>query len=164
MPYMSGFTSKVEKALYLRQFNVPYDALSYVFERDAMYWYRMETGLGRYNLVASTIKEPEQLPEHLIADEKHTRLQHEKIYVATTCANECVLGVCVAKKADESSKTTAYGVFQQEAQQLNVNYSPKTVNVDGWKATEKSWLKLFPKISLVFCFLHLFLSLKQKMT
>ena len=57
-----------------------------------MYWYRLETQLGRYPLVGSTIKEPEQLPEHLVADEKHTRLKGQKAYIATTCASECVLG------------------------------------------------------------------------
>lgn len=129
-----------------------------------MYWYRMETGLGRYNLVASTIKKASLLPKHLIADEKHSRLQKEKVYIATTCANECVLGVSIAKKADEASLTQAYGVFQQEAQQLDTDYSPTTVVVDGWKPTKKSWLNLFPLISIIQCFLHIFLGLKQKAT
>ena len=50
------------------------------------------------------------------------------------------------------------------AQQLDANESPETVNVDGWKATEKSWLNLFPQISIVLCFLPLFLGLKPKVT
>ncbi len=40
MPYMIGRTDEVEKALYLRQWGVPFDALAYVFGRDAMFWYR----------------------------------------------------------------------------------------------------------------------------
>ena len=37
MPYMVGRTEEVEKALYLRHWGVPFDALVYVFGRDAMY-------------------------------------------------------------------------------------------------------------------------------
>jgi hypothetical protein len=36
MPYLIGKTDEVEKALYLRQFDVPFDALAYVFGRDPM--------------------------------------------------------------------------------------------------------------------------------
>ena len=164
MPYMTGLTEEVEKALYFRQFNVPYEALAYAFGHDAMYWYRLETQLGRYPLVGSTIKEPEQLPEHLVADEKHTKLQGQKAYIATTCAQECVLGVSISKKADEKSLTEAYRVFKDEAEQLNPDYSPKTVNVDGWKATLNAWVKLFPQVFIIYCFLHVFLGLKQKST
>ena len=164
MPYMAGYTSEVEKGLYFRQFNVPYEALAYGFGHDAMYWYRLETRLGRYNLVGSTIKESDKLPEHLVADEKHTRINGKKAYVATTCAQECVLGVSIALQVDEKSLTKAYQIFKDEALRLNPNYSPKTVNVDGFLATEKSWLNLFPQISLIFCFFHLFLSLKRKVT
>jgi len=35
MPYMTGLTDEVEKALYFRQFNVPYEALAYGFGHDA---------------------------------------------------------------------------------------------------------------------------------
>ena len=33
MPYMTGFVDEIEKALFLRKFNVPFWALSYVFGR-----------------------------------------------------------------------------------------------------------------------------------
>src|SRR5437867_3647799 len=46
MPYAIGKTDEVEKALYLRRFAVPFDALAYVFGRDAMYWYRAWCALG----------------------------------------------------------------------------------------------------------------------
>jgi hypothetical protein len=36
MPYLIDKTEEVEKALYLRQFDVPFDALAYVFGRDPM--------------------------------------------------------------------------------------------------------------------------------
>ena len=40
MPYMIARTDAVEKALYLRQCGVPFNALASVFGRDAMFWYR----------------------------------------------------------------------------------------------------------------------------
>ncbi len=164
MPHNVGLTDEIEKGLYLRKFNVPYDALSYLFGHDAMYWYRLETQFGRYDIVGSTIKESEQLPEDLLADEKHTRIKGKKAYIATTCAKECILSVDITNKADEKSLTQAYQIFKDEAQKLKPNYSPKTVNIDGWKATENSWLTLFPKISIILCFFQVFLGLKQKVT
>ena len=46
MPSMIARTAEVEKALYLRQWGVPFDALAYVFGRDAMFWYRAWLPLG----------------------------------------------------------------------------------------------------------------------
>ncbi len=40
MPYMIGRTAEVEKALFLRRWGVPFEALAYVFGRNPMYWYR----------------------------------------------------------------------------------------------------------------------------
>jgi transposase-like protein len=74
------------------------------------------------------------LPEHLAADEKHTRIKGEN----------------------------AYGVFKDEAQCLDQDYSPKSVNTDGWKATIKAWKNLFPSIAILCCFLHLFLKMRDR--
>ena len=68
MPYLTGYTDEVEKALFLRRFDVPFWALTYVFGRDDDYWYRQENQFGRYNLVQTVVKDPENLPEHLLAD------------------------------------------------------------------------------------------------
>jgi len=51
----------------------------------------MEQSLGRNSIVGTTIRNPEDIPEHLAADEKHTRILGEKIYVATTVGNQCIL-------------------------------------------------------------------------
>ena len=51
MPYMIARTDAVEKALYLRQWGVPFDALAYVFGRDAMFWYRAWLAFGRPSLL-----------------------------------------------------------------------------------------------------------------
>jgi len=69
LPYMTGKTDEVEKALFLRKFNVPFWALSYVFGRDPSYWYRTEQSIGRNSIVGTTIRNPDDLPQHLAADE-----------------------------------------------------------------------------------------------
>ena len=46
MPYFVGMTDEIEKALFLRRFDVPFWALAYVFGRDDLYWYRLENHLG----------------------------------------------------------------------------------------------------------------------
>ena len=48
---------------------VPFDALAYVFGRDAMFWYRAWLAFGRPSLVGTTVKEPQTLPRALVADE-----------------------------------------------------------------------------------------------
>ena len=60
MPYMTGRTQDVDQALFLRRFHVPCWAIAHVFGHDAMYWYRLEQGLGRFSLVGTTVKSPEQ--------------------------------------------------------------------------------------------------------
>ena len=47
LPYGIGRTEEVEKALFLRQWGVPFDALAYVFGRNAMFWYRAWLSFGR---------------------------------------------------------------------------------------------------------------------
>ncbi len=81
MPYLTGMVVDVEKPLMLRKFSVPFWALSYCFGRDPMYWYRMETSLGRHSIVGTTVKSAVKLPQHLSADEKHTKIKEEKAYI-----------------------------------------------------------------------------------
>ena len=69
--------------LFLRAFGVPFWALARVFGRGAMYWYRLEVGLGRNSVVGTTVRRAE-LPEHLLADEHHQPRDGAKNYVATT--------------------------------------------------------------------------------
>ncbi|SLM29579.1 hypothetical protein MTBBW1_1880016 [Desulfamplus magnetovallimortis] len=61
MPYMVGYTDEVEKALFLRRFDVPFWALTYVFGKNDDYWYRMENHFGRYHVVQTVVKLPENL-------------------------------------------------------------------------------------------------------
>jgi hypothetical protein len=162
MPYMVGYADDIEKALYLRGFGVPFYALTYVFGHNDMYWQRVVAGLGRNEIVGTTVKQPEKLPEHLLADEKHTRWNGEKAYIATTVAEDCILGASLVLAADEPQLTEAYGHFKHEAQQFNPTYQPQTVNTDGWAATQLAWKALFPTITLILCFLHAFLSIRSR--
>ena len=63
MPYMIAVTIEVEKALFLRRWGVPFEALAYVFGRDAMYWQRAYLSIGRNSIVGTTIKSLERLPD-----------------------------------------------------------------------------------------------------
>lgn len=162
LPYMSGWSEDVSNALFLRKFGVPFWALSHVFGRDPKYWYRIETSLGRNSLVGTTIRFPETLPDDLVADEKHSRRQGEKIYIATTVGEHCILGVSIACGADESSLKPAYKVFKDEAQTLQPHYSPDSVNLDGWEATQNAWKSLFPSMTIILCFLHLFIKMRDR--
>ena len=163
MPYMTGFVKDAEYALFLRKFGVPFWALAYVFGRDAMYWYRIAQSLGRNSLVGTTVKDPENLPVHLAADEKHTRLTGKKAYVATTVAEGCVLGASIALNAGEDALSEAYGVFKEEARNINPDYRPITICIDGWVPTLKAWNYLFPTILVILCFLHIYIKVRDGM-
>jgi len=162
LPYMVGLTDEVEKALFLRRFGVPFWALSYVFGRNDDYWYRLSISFGRYEIVSTTLKEPDKLPEHLLADEKHVHFNGEKGYIATTVGQDCVLGASLSLAADETALTEAYGYFKQEAHTLAPDYRPQSVNTDGWLATQKAWRALFASIVVIECFLHAFLKIRNR--
>lgn len=162
LPYMTGYADDVEKALYLRRYGVPFSALTYVFGRNDMYWQRLVAHFGRNDIVGTTIKDPKQLPKDLLADEKHARWNGHKAYIATTVGADCVLGASMTLAANEEQLTTAYGQFRQEAQRLDSNYQPETVNTDGWSATQLAWEALFPTIVIIQCFLHAFITIRSR--
>jgi hypothetical protein len=162
MPYLVGYTDDVEKALFLRRFDVPFWALTRLFGHDDDYWYRIENYFGRYNLVQTVVKDPEKLPLHLLADEKITWLTGEEVVVATTVGDDCILGVSVALGVDTPNLTEAYQHFKDEAQALKPDYVPETVNTDGWGATQKAWLSLFPMLIIIECFLHAFIKIRER--
>ena len=161
MPYMTGYTEVVEKALFLRRFGVPFWGLTYIFGHDDSYWERLELQLGHNSVVGTTVKHADHLPTDVLADEKHTRLNGEKVYVATTVGAECVLGASLTLQADAEHLQEAYGHFKTEAQNVQADYQPTTVNTDGWQGTQNAWLKLFPAITTILCFLHGFLKIRD---
>jgi hypothetical protein len=94
------------------------------------------------------------VPPHLSADEKHTRYQGQKAYLAVTAAQGCILGSELCKKAGQEELEAGYGVFQTEVAHHLPDYAPETVTLDGWDATRSAWEKLFPQIVWILCFLH----------
>lgn len=154
LPYAIARTDDIEKALYLRQWGVPFEALAYVFGRSESFWQRAWLQLGRCSLVGTTVKDPAKLPLHLVADEKVTWLDGQEVYVTTTAAQGCFLGVGLATQTTAESLRAGYDQFKQEAQQLQTDYQPETVCTDGFKATRLAWQQLFPQVGLILCFLH----------
>ena len=125
---MTGDTENVEKAIFLHQkFNVPFWALTYVFGRNDMYWYRICQHIGRNSIVGTTVRQADNLPEDLVVDEKHTNLNGQKAYVATTVAKECVLGASIVISASTQSLTSGYRQFTNEALALFPECQPRTV-------------------------------------
>ena len=160
MPYMIAKTEDVEKALYLRKYAVPYSALTNVFGRDDMYWNRAEKSFGR-NSVGTTIKKSEKLPQDLVADEKVTNFNGDKICIAETAAENCVLGAAVCKGNGTTELTDGYGIFASEAKNVNPSSEPQTVNTDGSTSTQAAWKAIFSNILIIRCFLHAFINIRD---
>lgn len=161
MPYLGARTADAEGPLFLRKFGVPFWALARVFGHDAMYWYRLECGLGRSSVAGTTVRRAD-LPKHLLADEHHQTLDGSKVYVATTVGAGCVLGAEPAASAGTDDLKDAYGAFQQEAHDIAPTYAPETVNTDGWKGTQAAWKLLFEHVVILQCFLHAWLKVRDR--
>jgi len=161
MPYMTARVAAVENPLFLRKFGVPFWALAHVFGRNPMFWFRQECRLGHFSIVGTTVRQAE-MPQHLAADEHHQTCDGKKVYIATTVAGGCCLGVAMAAKADTDDLTAAYQGFRDEANNVNPDYKPKTVNTDGWKGTQAAWLALFPTLVVLRCFLHAWLKIRDR--
>jgi hypothetical protein len=159
---MTGRTQDVDHALFLMRFHVPCWAIAHVFGRDAIYGYRLEQGLGRFSIVGTTVKHPARLPQHLVADKKYSWLKGERVYIATTAAKDCILGASVAQAASQTDLEKAYGVFASEAQAVDADDAPETVNTDGWPATQNAWKALFNQITVILCFLHVLIKIRDR--
>ena len=134
LPYMTGYTDEVEKGLFLRRFGVPFWALSYVFGRDDGYWYRLSAQLGRFEIVSTTVKRPDKLPVHLLADEKHVRFNGHKGYIATTVGADCILGASLSLSADEAGlrRPTLSSKPKRWCSTLSTNRKRST-SMAGWR-------------------------------
>lgn len=162
MPHKVARTDEVEKALYLMQFGVPLAALVYVFGRNEMFWYRLFLQFGRPSLVGTTVTAKHLLPQHLVADEKQTWIAKDKVFIPTTAAKGVFLGASIVTTAETEELTRGYAEFKEEATALDPSYTPTTVCTDGFFATRKAWLTLYPTITLVLCFLHIVLKLRDR--
>src|SRR4051794_13459309 len=160
--YMAGTVDDLAYPLLLAAHGVPAWLLKVGFGRSEMYWHRVVERLGRSSLVGTTVRDPARLPAHLAADEHHADWAGQKGYVATTVGGGCVLGVALTSSADDDHLLEAYGVFAAEARDIKPDYTPETVNADGWAATRNAFQALFPTIAVVLCFLHGFLKIRDR--
>ena len=160
--YMTGTVDELAYPLLLAAHGVPAWLLRIGFGRSEMYWHRVVERLGRSSLVGTTVRDPARLPAHLAADEHHADWAGQKGYVATTVGGGCILGVAVTAAADDAHLREAYGVFAAEARDVDPEYAPETVNTDGWAATRNAFRSLFPTITVVLCFLHGFLKVRDR--
>jgi hypothetical protein len=161
LPYLVGTTDHAQGPLFLRAFGVPFWALARVFGKSAMYWYRLEVSLGRHSIAGTTVRRAD-VPEHLLADEHHQTRDGAKNYIATTVGQGCCLGAALAPTANADDLAAAYKVFRQEARDIQPDYRPKTVSVDGWASTHQAWRVLFPLVVLLRCFLHGWLAIRSR--
>jgi hypothetical protein len=160
--YMTGTVDELAYPLLLAAHGVPPWLLKLGFGHSEMYWHRIIERLGRNSLVGATVRDPARLPEHLAADEHHADWAGQKGYVATTVGGGCILGVALTAAADDAHLEQAYGVFAAEARDVDPGYAPKTVNTDGWAATRNAFAALFPSITVILCFLHGFLKIRDR--
>ena len=103
---------------------VPCWVVSEIFGRNDMFWHRHLERLGRNSLVGTTVRDPDKLPQHLVADEHHADWCGQKGYVAFTAGAGCVLGVALTDAADEPHLREAYGKFADESRQVQPEYAP----------------------------------------
>jgi hypothetical protein len=148
--------------LLLASFGVPGWVLTLGFGHSDSYWHRLVERIGRNSLVGTTVRDPKRLPDHLAADEHHVDWGGEKGYVATTAGEGCILGIALAEAADDEHLTASYGVFAAEAREVDAGYAPKTVNTDGWAATQNAFRACFCGIVVILCFLHGFLKIRDR--
>jgi hypothetical protein len=161
MPYSMALTEEVAFGLLLRQWNVPYEVLATIFGRNAMFWYRLELSFSRYSIVGTTVKTA-PIPVNLLADEHHEKLVGQKVYIATTVGEGCLLGSELCESASGNDLQQGYEVFKNEALEVDAHYQPETVNIDGWNGTQYAWAALFPTIVILRCFLHAWLKIRER--
>ena len=108
MPYITGEVSEVKTPLFFRKFGVPCWALTHLYGRNDMFWYRIENRIGRNSVVGTTIRSKENMPKHLVADEKFSRENRKRIYIAMTSSDDCALGASITDKADREALELQY--------------------------------------------------------
>jgi len=160
--YMMGDVDDLDYPLQLAAYGVPAYLLTIGFGHSDMFWQRLVERLGQNSLVGTTVSAAELLPKHLAADEHHADWAGETGYIATTAGQVCVLGIALTHTADETHLTPAYGVFAKEARDIDPNFAPQTVNTDGWWATQNAFQAIFSKITVILCFLHGFLKVRDR--
>lgn len=162
LSFMTGTTDDLEYPLLLASFGVPCGLLTRGFGHDDMYGHRVVERIGRNSVVGATARDPNRLPGHLTADEHHVDWNGAKGFVAVTAAAGCILGIGLAKAADDEHLRAAYGEFATESREVDPGYAPKTVSTDGWVATQNAFKACFGGIVAILCFRHGLLKIRDR--
>jgi len=161
---LRALSDQVENALLLLRLGVPFWAIAYVCGRNPMYWYRLFLRRGASSLVGTTVHTASKLPWHGVADDYHVPIKGMVRSIATTCANGCLVGVEAVNSVCAEALQHGSGVFTEDAQRLLAPDKPHTVNTDGWQATHTAWRALFAPMFVIECFLHAYLTGRDRAT
>lgn len=181
MPYMTAQVQEVEKALFLRKFNVPYWGLEHAFGRSSSFYWRIEKRMGMTSIAGTLTGEVEveikenkktgtversacecALPEDLACDEKHAKYLGEKAYVAMSAGGGCVLGAELTEGCDKASLAEGYGVLKEEIARAAPGHEIKSVNGDGYSSTTAALRQVWGSSAvLITCILHLYIALRD---
>lgn len=161
LPYLKGYTQEVATALELMMYGVPSHKITELYGRDDSYWDNLFNSLGRFSVVGTLVKSPDDLPEDYCADEKITHWNAQKISVCMVAAKNCLFCCEATLSGCAVGLQRAYGVFKQEACWLKKCFAPVSINIDGWKATRLALNNLFASAMLVLCFLHGFIKIRN---
>ena len=71
------------------------------------------------------------------------------------------MGAEVCSEANADALTNGYGVFAEEAKNVDPNYAPNSASTDGWDATRIAFTSHFPNIVTIQCFLHGFIKIRD---
>lgn len=61
-----------------------------MFEKDVMTIHRLSNYMGRDSIIRTTVKQAEKLPKDTAADEKHSTISGETVYIAATGAEQVI--------------------------------------------------------------------------
>jgi len=85
----------------------------------------------------------------------------KKVYIALTAGQGCLWGAGISEDGGKEGLGQAYGEFKEEAKEISPSYQPLTVTTDGWEAIRSAWKILFEGITLILCFLHEVLKIRE---
>ena len=161
-PYMAGFAEEGAYPRRLRASGGPPWLVAEYCGHDAHAWDRQVARRGRHRLVGTTVRTPEQLPQHRTADEPHTAGCGEKASLPITTGAGGVRGSAWTAAADDEPRTDAYGTVAAKARPGDPPYAPQTVTTDGWNAPHNAWHVRFPALTVLLGFWHGFLKLRTR--
>ena len=159
MPGAIGTTDEFAHPLDLKRWAVPNEALARIFGRDPKVYERAMRALGTFPILATLFSCAKLLPEDLVADEKFTRLDGERVYIATTAACGALLGAELVESLSAQDLQNAYSIVLEQAQALDPEYQPRSVCLDGFESSKKAWKAVCGSVTVVLCYLHSVLTL-----